>query len=63
LGSREEIEGGVEPLPALPAPLMTAAIIHRNGLSVSTEYATILNFSPVDLPALWYTVFESDARI
>jgi hypothetical protein len=29
LGSREEIEGGVEPLPALRAPVMTAAIIRK----------------------------------
>ena len=27
MGSREEIEGGVEPLPALRTPAMTAAII------------------------------------
>jgi hypothetical protein len=29
LGSREEIEGGVEPLPALRTPVMTAAIIMK----------------------------------
>ena len=29
MGSREEVEGGVEPLPALRAPVMTAAIIRN----------------------------------
>jgi hypothetical protein len=32
LGSREEIEGGVESLPALRAPVMTAAIIRNSCL-------------------------------
>jgi hypothetical protein len=43
-GSREEIEGGVEPLPALRAPVMTAAIIMKFARISSTQRATACTF-------------------
>ena len=45
LGSREEIEGGVESLPALKVLVMTAAIIRKFLLVIdSTQRATTINF-------------------
>jgi hypothetical protein len=40
---------------------MTAAIIGMVYLTAQSM-PRFLDFSPVDLRALWYTVFESDAR-
>src|SRR3954471_20924456 len=44
LGSREEIEGGVKPFPALRAPVMTAAIIVNLLVLLAHSVPRLLHF-------------------
>ena len=58
LGSREEIEDGVEPLPALRTPVMTAAIIMKFLLFInSIERAATFKLLRLSICALCGTLY------
>ena len=63
MGSREAIEDGVEPLPALWAPVMTAASSYIPAYFISTECATTFNLLRLSICPRCGTLYLEALRV